>query len=181
MTDPTATDVAFDIEAWLSDAQLPEGSVRVNKHGHLVVRLEELRVAHDEARKLEATQPPRRLSQKKGADEAGGSLAIAQEMEAVRSQLESGWLTFRLRGLTSDELATVNASKGDKTLVSLQIQIVEPAMTLAQIRTMRDRIGVGQFTALVSKASELAFGEVSTPDFSAAVYATLATRASSTT
>ena len=46
-------------------------------------------------------------------------------------------------------------------------------------KALREAIGVGQWTDLVSVASEVAFGKVVTPDFSASVLATLATGASS--
>lgn len=164
---------AFDIEDWLSDAHLPEATVRVNKFGHLAARLADLDAAHTAAKREDAADV--RLSSKNGA-----AYPIAQEIEKVRAQMESGWLTIRLRGLTSAEIARATKVKGEDQVVrQIAMQIVEPKMTEAQVKVLRDRIGVGQFTAVVNTASEVAFGEVRTPDFSAAVSATLATAESS--
>ena len=171
--DEQATE-AFDIEAWLSDAHLPETTVRVNKYGHLAARLADLQAEHDAALRSDAADV--RLSSKRGA-----AYPIAQEIEKVRAEMESGWLTIRLRALTGEELDRVNKAKdsGAKTLRSLSIQAVEPSLTEAQAKVLRDAIGVGQWTDLVTVASEVAFGKVVTPDFSASVSATLATGASS--
>ena len=164
----------FDIEGWLADAHLPEITTTVNKYGHLAARLATLQEQHDAA--LRESAGDVRLSAR-----ASAAYPIAQEIEKVREQMESGWLTIRLRGLTDAELKRVNkAESGDgKTFRSLTIQCVEPTFTEAQLRSLRDAIGVGQWTDLVTVASEVAFGKVVTPDFSASVSATLATGASS--
>ena len=164
----------FDLEGWLADAHLPEATVRVNKYGHLAARLADLQAQHDKALRSDAADV--RLSSKRGA-----AYPIAQEIEKVRAEMESGWLTIRLRALTGEELDRVNKAKdsGAKTLRSLSIQAVEPSLTEAQAKALREAIGVGQWTDLVTVASEVAFGKVVTPDFSASVSATLATGASS--
>lgn len=167
------SETPFDIEAWLSDAELPETTVRVNKYAHLVAQLADLEQAHAAARREDAADV--RLSSKDGS-----AYPIAQEMERLREQMESGWLTIRLRGLTQSELARGQKAQGDKaTIRYISMQSVEPKLTEAQVETLRDKIGVGQFTAIVEAAGRVAFGEVSSPDFSASVLATLSTGQSS--
>ena len=169
----TETEATFDFEEWLSDAALPEATVRVNKYGHLAAQLADLEVAHTAARREDAKDV--RLSSKSGA-----AYPIAQEIEQVRAQMESGWLTIRLRGMTQSEIARATKVKGEDQVVrQIAMQVIEPKMTEAQVKALRDKIGVGQFTAIVNAAGEVAFGEVHTPDFSAGVSATLATGASS--
>lgn len=177
MSKDEQTAEAFDIEAWLSDAHLPETTVRVNKYGHLAARLESLQAEHDAVKQVEAKQPPRRVSQKN----VPRSVEIAREMEQVREEMESGWLTIRLRGLTSDELERVNKAKDSdaKTLRSISLQAVEPTLTEAQAKAVREAFGVGQWNLIIEAAAEVAFGKVHAPDFSAGVYATLATGTSS--
>ena len=173
MSKDETTEAPFDIEEWLSDAHLPEVTVRVNKFGHLAARLADLDAAHDAAKREDAKDV--RLSSKNGA-----AYPIAQEIEQVRAQMESGWLTIRLRGLTTDELERGNKAKGDGQAIRfVAMQAVEPKMSEAQVKALRDKIGVGQFTAVVNAAGKVAFGEVHTPDFSAGVSATLVTGASS--
>lgn len=170
-------DKDFNFDEWLADAELPEATVRVNKYGNLVAKLERLEQEHDVAKREESMRPPRRMSEKT-VSEAG---RIAEEMEKVREQLDSGWISIRLRGLTADERDRVTKGKNsdEQTARSLSIQAVEPKMTQAQVQALRDRIGVGQFNAIVNTAAEVAFGEVAVPDFSASVSATLATKVSS--
>ena len=170
------TPETFDIEAWLADARLPEATVQINKYGHLAARLEELQAEHDKARAEEAKEPPRRVAQKGSSRSA----EVAAEMVKVREQMESGWLTFRVRGLDSDELDRVNKAKDPQTKVAraLSIQVVEPALTEAQAKALRDKIGVGQFAELLNVANRVAYDKVATPDFSAGVYATIATQGS---
>ena len=67
----------------------------------------------------------------------------------------------------------------DAVLCLFDLGLVEPSLTEAQAKVLRDAIGVGQWTDLVTVASEVAFGKVVTPDFSASVSATLATGGSS--
>lgn len=173
MTKDIKTEDDFDIEAWLSDAELPEVTVRVNKYGHLAAQLAALEVAHTAARREDAGDV--RLSSK-----SGSAYPIAQEIEKVHEQMESGWLTLRLRGLTQAELARATKAKGDEQVArQIALQCVEPVLTEAQVRALRDKVGVGQFTEIVNAAGDVAFGKVSTPDFSAGVSATLATGESS--
>lgn len=170
--DETA-DAPFDIEAWLSDAELPETTVRVNKYGHLVAKLADLEVAHAAARREDSGDV--RLASKRGS-----AYPIAQEIEQVRKQMESGWLTIRLRGLTQAELERATKAKGEGQVVrQIAMQCVEPTLTEAQVKALRDKIGVGQFTQIINAAGEVAYGKVETPDFSAGVSATLVTGASS--
>lgn len=173
MSKEDTTEAAFDIEDWLSDAHLPETTVRVSKYGHLAAELADLEAAHTAAKREDASDV--RLSSKGGA-----AYPIAQRIEQVRKQMESGWLSIRLRGMTQAEIARATKAKGeDQVIRQIAMQIVEPKMTEAQVKALRDKIGVGQFTAIVNAAGEVAFGEVRTPDFSAAVSATLATAGSS--
>lgn len=170
-------DKDFNFDEWLADAELPEATVRVNKYGNLVAKLERLEQEHDVAKREESMRPPRRMSEKMVSRAA----EIAEEMEKVRERLDSGWITLRLRGLTSVELDRVGKAKAEEeqTLRSISLQAVEPSLTEAQVKSLRDKIGVGQFTTVVRTAREVAFGEVAVPDFSASVSATLATRVSS--
>ena len=124
MSKDETTEAPFDIEEWLSDAHLPEVTVRVNKFGHLAARLADLDAAHDAAKREDAKDV--RLSSKNGA-----AYPIAQEIEQVRAQMESGWLTIRLRGLTTDELERGNKAKGDGQAIRfVAMQAVEPKMNV---------------------------------------------------
>lgn len=170
-------DKDFNFDEWLADAELPEATVRVNKYGNLVAKLERLEQEHDVAKREESMRPPRRMSEKT-VSEAG---RIAEEMEKVREQLDSGWITLRLRGMTSAELERANKPKDadESAMRSIAIQSVEPKLTEAQVKALREKIGVGQFAQIIRTASEVAYGEVAVPDFSASVSATLATKVSS--
>lgn len=167
-------DEKFDIDAWLSDAELPETVVRVNKYGHLAARLKALQEEHDAAKRAGAGDV--RLTSK-----GNRAQEIAHEIETLREQMETGWLTLRLRGLTGDELDRVNKAKDNesKTLLSISLQAVEPKLDGRALKALRDKIGVGQWSLIVEEASKVAFGEVRTPDFSASVLASLATGGSS--
>ena len=175
MSTTETTPDAFDLDAWLADAHLPETTVRVNKYGHLAARLDDLEEQHAQARREESGDV--RLSGKQGK-----AYPLAQEIEKVRAEMESGWLTIRLRGMTSDELERMNKAKAgeDKVVRAVAIQAVEPKLTEAQVKALRDAIGVGQFTQVVEAANHVAFGKVATPDFSPSALATLATGAPST-
>ena len=155
---------------------LGEVSPAAEKVEELRKEFEALKEEHDKARAEEAKEPPRRVAQKGSSRSA----EVAAEMVKVREQMESGWLTFRVRGLDSDELDRVNKVKDPQTKVAraLSIQVVEPPLTEAQAKALRDKIGVGQFAELLNVANRVAYDKVATPDFSAGVYATIATQGS---
>lgn len=180
MTDLTGP-ADFDIDAWISGAQLPEATVRVSARGNLAATLEEEEAALAAARSKALDDD--RLN---GPGVSSEAAAIAARIKALHDEMDGSWLTIRLRSLTPAESEQVQklAEEGDAvqaTLKALATQTVEPkGMTVERWAAMRERIGVGQFTSVVQAANRVSYGQVVTPDFSLSALATLATEESST-
>jgi hypothetical protein len=130
----------------------------------------------------------RRLDETRSDDDRLGGKSerqsILERMDEIRAQIESSWMTLRLRALTpaeNDELVEKYPDDNSgQVLAAVALQIVDPPMTAEQVATMRDRIGIGQWSRVVGKSREVSYGEVVTPDFSLRALAARATLTSST-
>lgn len=160
MSDPTN----FDVEAWLSDAALPEESATVYKRPDVVAELTDLKRRIDlETRATDAEQS----AASKRPD------ALVREYEQLLHTFSNSALTVYVRALTDDELKAVReefAAGPGKDLtgsaesqelgywgLSRAITAVKPAggerqpvvMTPDKVKALRDAIGSAQMTQVV--------------------------------
>ena len=162
MTDPTN----FDVEAWLSDAALPEESATVYKRPDVVAELTDLK------RRIEletrATDAEQSAASKNTRPEA-----LEREYEQLLRTFSDSALTVYLRALTDEELKDLrdefelgpgkDLTGGAHSLelgywgLAKAITAVKPAggerqpvsMTPAKVKALRDAIGSAQMTQVV--------------------------------
>lgn len=163
----------FSLDDWISGARLPEKSVTVYGRADLVAEHFELN---------------QRLLQAQVSDDADERLAgsqvneIAAAIEACEKDMKASALTFRFRAiLDADVEAAKKAHPGDddaRTYWMLSKQAVHPQVTEEQWPKIRERIGEGQFGAILNAAAEASFERQIPVPFSLAASAARSTRAS---
>lgn len=156
---------AFDVEAWLTDAALPEESATVYKRPDVVAELSDLKRRIDiETRASDAEQ----------SAAAKRPATLEREYEELLRTFSSSALTVYVRALTDDELTAVRAdfeagpgkdlTGGAHSLelgywgLAKAITAVKPAggertpvaMTPEKVKAMRDAIGSVQMTLIVA-------------------------------
>jgi hypothetical protein len=161
----------------LSHAALPERTIDLCLRGDLVARMQDLEaelVAAREASKSIEDTAPRRL---------------AEQIEALRAEMKSATVTFRLRGLPRRTWADLVAThepdpkqSGHRALgynphtlfpALAKACIVDPALTDEQWDRLEGALSAGQFDELANAALAVTRREVDVP-FSLAASATLA-------
>lgn len=159
----------FDFEAFIAGtelAQMKTGFYRVDNR----VRIVELTKQHDA---LPAATPDDRESTKGSPRQA-----LAEQIAALRDEMESSRVELTLRALTMDEFKSVGDADDD-VYKQLAMQSVEPVLSAAQWKTLADRIGFAQFAQISKDANDLVLSKVAVPDFSRSVSQTLSPPTSS--
>jgi hypothetical protein len=132
------------LDDWLADARLAETTVLVFGRGDLIGDHQEL-VAD-----LASTPP---------GDPA--ALDLAEKIIAAEKLMRVSGKRFRFRAATADEIKFCEEThKGDVEAIShamLSVQCVDPSVKADQWARIRDKIGVGQFQALLTAASEVCY------------------------
>ena len=140
---------SIDIDAWLDDLDLPQREVRICGKGSLVTEYAQLQRDLSEARKGEQAVG----EGDEGLNHGGQSAGLQSRLDEVKERIEASMRTFVMQALSPDQLkALVDKYAEDPvelTLQAMALQMVEPAMTVEQLRKMRSRIGQGQFQKLV--------------------------------
>jgi hypothetical protein len=151
-TAPLEAPEDFDLDAWLSDAKRPERSVTVYKRADLLADLDDLERRIEELQRI--PEEDQSLTDSPSALEAE-YLAKAQEFHA------SG-LLIRVKGLTSDEIAAVDAESkaaGDNQAESgrrrVAAALVSPKLTFDQLGKLEKAIGSVQM-GMIANAHNLA-------------------------
>jgi hypothetical protein len=160
----------FNLDDWISGARLPEKSVTVYGRADLVAEFYELE-QQVRAADSDGVEDDRLTGDPK--------VALAQRMETLREQMQSSALTFRFRALLSSEAAKREDGKTkptdeELTYANLSIQAVTPKVKPEQWPQIRERIGEGQFGALLEAAGSASYDRQVTVPFSLASSALLA-------
>lgn len=158
----------FDFEAFIAGTQLAQsktGFFRVDNR----VKIAELAKQYDEASADADTR------------EGSGKTArkkIADQIEALRDEMEKSRVDITLRSLTPEEF---RATGDDPNAVygQLATQSVEPKLDAGQWKRLADAIGFAQFAQITADANDLVLSKVAVPDFSPSDSETTTRRASS--
>jgi hypothetical protein len=160
----------FSLDDWISGARLPEKSVTVYGRADLVAEVYEL----EHQLRSERTQ---------GVDDdrltGDPKVALAQRIEDLREAMQSSALTFRFRALLESERVKREDGKSkptdeELTYANLAIQCVAPKVKADQWPLIRERIGEGQFAALLEAAGSASYDRQVSVPFSLASSALLA-------
>lgn len=161
----------FNLDDWISGARLPEKSVTVYGRADLVAEFYELErqlqnAGKDAVDDDRLTGDPRKV--------------LAQRMEALREQMQASALTFRFRALLDAEVEEAKkAHKGSDEALSfamLSIQAVHPKVPAEKWPLIREKIGDGQFTALLEAAGSASYDRQVSVPFSLAASALLTSK-----
>ena len=159
----------FDIDAWLTDAKLPEESASVYKRPDVIAELTDLKRRIKDARTEEADATFERT-----ASEVLPSQELEAEYESLLNVFGDSQLTVYVRALTKDEMSALREThegkiaRGELTevtsnatfgydLLSEAIVSVKPAggkrvdvkWTPKQVKAMEQRIGAVQMPAIL--------------------------------
>ena len=154
----------FDFDAFIAGTQLARGTVSFFKSDHRpeILRLTKL---HDalpkdggDDREVSATSPRQEL---------------ADKIAALRAEMEASRVEFTIRTLTPDEFKKTSDDETLDAFDQLALQSVEPALDREQWKRLADRIGIAQWSQIVSDANALILSKVAVPDFSQSVSETL--------
>lgn len=144
-------DEEFDLDAWIAGAKLPERIVTVYGRGDLVAEAEHLR-----------TQVAGSRSEPREDGRLNGRVAaLERELATLQDQFEASRLEIRVRALPLEEYRGAVAHLGkdatdeDATYAYFAAQVVSPRMTAEQVKLLRDRIGEGQWMALIEAANSV--------------------------
>jgi len=166
--------MALDIEAILAEAELPTGSVDLCLKGSLVVEYELL-----EAR-LSGTPSPTSLA------DASPTVAIAEEMDALRERMLAYEVRFTLQAMPAREGSDFRATAPNRTDISdekafvdayhawacelLARTVTEPKLTAEQADQLAAKLSDNQWQRLTIASWQVNYGQQGIP-FSAAASA----------
>jgi hypothetical protein len=159
----------FDFEAFIRGTQLPRRTVHVYRVDHRD-EIERLEREHD------AALPD---GDEREASRGSNRRQIAEQIKALRDEMEDSRQAFVLRTLTPDELRQCAEDEAKDVYDQISIQSVEPHLSADQWRQVANAIGAAQWGALVVDANDLVRSRVAVPDFSRSVSQTLSPRESS--
>lgn len=161
----------FSLDDWISGARLPEKSVTVYGRADLVAEFYELE------RQLQGAGKPAVEDDRLTGDP---SKVLAQRMEELRTQMQGSALTFRFRAILDSEVeAAKKAHKGSDEALSfalLTIQAVHPKVAEEKWPLIREKIGDGQFAALLEAAGSASYDRQVSVPFSLAASALLTSK-----
>jgi hypothetical protein len=150
----------FSLDDWIDGARLPEKSVTVYGRADLV----DAQGSDDGDERLVGSPVSR----------------LAAAIEACEKDMKASALTFRFRAiLDADVEAAKRAHPGDeeaRTYAMLSKQSVHPQVSEQQWPKIRERIGEGQFNALLNAAAEASFERQIPVPFSLAASAARSTQ-----
>jgi hypothetical protein len=139
----------FDLDAWISGAKLPEKAVTVYGRADLV------------AEHYELSQQLEQVNATEDGDErlTGSPVAkLAQKIRDAEAAMRSSALTFRFRAILDTDVEAAKkahpSNEVERTYFLLARQIVHPTVTQEQWPKIRERVGEGQFEALLNAAAE---------------------------
>lgn len=162
----------FDLDAWIDGARLPEKAVTVYGRADLVAEHYELSQQLQAASATPAVDDDRMVGSPAGR--------LAQQIRDVEEAMRSSALTFRFRAiLDGDVEAAKKAHPSDddaRAYFMLSKQVMHPQVTEAQWPKIRERIGEGQFEALLNAAAEASHQRQISVPFSLAASAALNTK-----
>jgi hypothetical protein len=142
----------FDLDAWITDARLPERSVTVYGRADLVAEHTEL---EEQLRRVQRAS----LDDERLADP---SVDLALRLAEAEERMQSSALTFRFRALLRDETDAIDAAApkdkdGEpdadyKAAAWLAASSISPKLTIEQAQAVRSKIGEAQFLSLWATA-----------------------------
>lgn len=156
---------AFDLDAWITSAKLPEKSATVYGRGDLEAELTDLETQLEKA----ANEPN---DDRMGAPSAVA--AVSAQIKALRAEMTASALTFRFRGLsraTQNQVRAGAALPGESdpsdealALAWVTAAAVRPVLGSIEVtQRLRDKIGEQQFINLWSAAYGASTAQVSVP------------------
>ena len=160
----------FDFDAFIAGTQLARGPVGFYRVDHRP-EIGRLTKQHD-ALPVEAGD-----DREQSAPSARKELAA--KIAALRAEMEASRVEFIIRTLTPDEFRKVQDNEALDVYDQLAMQSIEPALDRDQWKRLADKIGIAQWSQIVSDANALILSKVAVPDFSQSVSATLSPPVSS--
>lgn len=161
----------FDLDAWIDGAKLPEKAVTVYGRADLVAEHHELNQRLQDAGRDDGLQDDRLTGSPAGR--------LAQQIRDIEEQMRKSALTFRFRAILDADVEAAkkaHPSNDDaRAYFMLTKQVVHPQVTEAQWPKIRERIGEGQFEALLNAAAEASRQRQISVPFSLAASAALNT------
>ena len=137
------TPETFDLDAWLSDAKLPEHEVKIYKRPDLMAKAD---AVMQKARVLEAV-PREERSGEDDAEIAG----LIREYEGILEQFSASGLTVRVRAMRESEISALakrieagDVAKEKKAFHEMAVSVVSPRMTAEQAEKLSETIGAQQ-------------------------------------
>ena len=137
------TPETFDLDAWLSDAKLPEHEVKIYKRPDLMAAAD---AVMQKARVLEAI-PREDRSGEEDAQIAG----LIREYESILEQFTASGLTVRVRAMRESEISdlkkridTGEVAQEKKAFHEMSVSVISPRMTPAQAERLSETIGAQQ-------------------------------------
>jgi hypothetical protein len=162
----------FDLDAWIDGAKLPEKAVTVYGRADLVAEHHEL------SQQLQAANSGPSLDDDRMVGSPSGRLA--QQIRDVEEQMRKSALTFRFRAILDGDIEAAKkahpSNENARAYFMLTKQVVHPQVSEAQWPKIRERIGEGQFEALLNTAAEASHQRQISVPFSLAASAALSTQ-----
>lgn len=159
----------FDFEAFIAGTELAQVKTGFYRKDHRV-KIADLTKQHDALpatsgdERETATESPRK--------------ALAEQIVALRDEMEASRVELTLRALTPDEFKAV-AEDEAAIYDQLATQSVSPKLDAGQWKKLADAVGFAQFAQITKDANDLVLSKVAVPDFSRSVSATLSPPTSS--
>jgi len=157
----------FDVDAWLTDAALPEESADIYKRPDVIGKLTRLKARIEEERHAATIDPERTAADKAQAK------ALEGQYKALLHTFSESRMTVYVRALTPDELAALRTSHEKRTegwdptkanrafgydILAAAITAVQPegqdrqdvTFTVAKVKQLENKIGTTQLSVILA-------------------------------
>jgi hypothetical protein len=159
----------FNFEAFIAGTELAQVKTGFYRKDHRV-QIAELTREHDAL--------PASSGDERESDGPNPRKALAEQIAALRDEMEASRVELTIRALTPDEFKKVG--EDDSSVYDqLAMQAVSPKLDAGQWKRLADAVGFAQFAQITKDANDLVLSKVAVPDFSHSVSRTLSPPTSS--
>jgi hypothetical protein len=157
--------VEFDVDAWLTEAKPPQRAVVVYGRGDLLSQLQaleaDIKANPDDSPRMGGD--PRRAQMRRMHEQIQASrrvLHVRGLLEDERASLAERYTT-RTKGEDGEESESFDAKAYEAEAYALAL--VDPVMSVEQVRRMHPRIGEAQWTAIGSEITRASVETIDVP------------------